>query len=35
MAGPELWALLTETERENRELAFKEEEEKKQTIANE
>ena len=34
-AGPELWALLTDTERENRELAFKEEEEKKQTVANE
>ena len=34
-AGPELWALLTDTERENRELSFKEEEEKKQTVANE
>ena len=34
-AGPELWALLTDTERENRELAFKEEEEKKQIVANE
>ena len=29
MAGPELWALLTDSEKENRENAFKEEEEKK------
>ena len=35
MAGPELWALLTETEKENREAAFKEEEEKKQAVLNE